>query len=194
MVIGLTGHFHAGKDEVARRLVARYGFRRHGFSDALKLEVLTKLRRTLTAYVLELVPALADMTEAERQPRVGAEIRRLIYHARTPVTRALLQEFGTEVRRTDDPDYWITALWTTINSIDGVGRIVIADTRFPNEIESIRSRQGLLVRVVRPGFRGNDHESERHIDSVTVDHEFRNDGTVEELWAQVDAWAAAHVR
>ncbi len=190
MVIGLTGHFHAGKDEVARRLVARYGFRRHGFSDALKGEVRDRLGRTLVAYVLE----RAHLMRVDPPADMEAEIRRLLYIQRTPVTRALLQEWGTELRRAEDEDYWVKALWATVDSIEDVPKIVIADTRFPNEVDSVRSRGGLLARVVRPGFSGNDHASEHYIDGLSVDHEFRNDGTLEELWARVDAWAEAHVR
>jgi hypothetical protein len=189
VIVGLTGHFHAGKDEVARRLVARHGFVRYGWSDALKREVRDRLGRTLVAYVVE----RADLMRVDPPADMEAEIRRLLYVQRTPVTRALLQEYGTEVRRADDPDYWVHKLWRVV-AHEAKGRhVVIADTRFPNEADSVR-RQGALVRVVRPGFHGNDHESERYVDTMAVDHEFRNDGTLEDLWAQVDAWAAAHVR
>ena len=59
---------------------------------------------------------------------------------------------------------------------------VITDTRFPNEADAIRKKDGILIRVERPGVKPvNNHASETSLDDYNFDHYIPNDGTVEDL-------------
>lgn len=188
-IVGVAGRIGSGKDVIAARLAEHWGFTILRFSDALKLEVYRKLRGTLRAHLADVrhhLPALA-ITGGLSDDEV---VWRMLTEWRTPVTRALLQEYGTGVRRADDPDYWVrqwkAALW---DAAPVVPRIVTPDMRFPNEAQAIQRMGGRLVRVIRPGVPIGLHESENALNGWTPwDAEFVNDGTVDELHAKVDAW------
>jgi hypothetical protein len=76
--------------------------------------------------------------------------------------RALLQWWGSEYRRAQDPDYWVRKLEDTlISERAGVDVAVITDMRFPNEFELVQYLGGIPVRLDRPGYPDDDtHQSE----------------------------------
>ena len=147
LVVGISGKIGAGKDEVAKRMVSHWGFTIVRFSEDLKVEVLRIFSRTVRA-------ATADFWGKQVDAVTQAEMRDLVYNRKPPVIRALLQEHGTELRRAEEPAYWVTRWRARIDSLlrDGVSRIVAQDVRFENEARAIRAMNGLLVKVERPGL------------------------------------------
>ena len=84
----------------------------------------------------------------------------------TAVTvRRILQWWGTEYRRAQDPDYWTKAWARKISQYDpNTTHILIDDVRFINELTTIKEQGGLIVKIERPGFNGaNNHASETTI-------------------------------
>src|SRR5262249_50391954 len=102
-----------------------------------------------------------------------------------PAIRALLQEYGTEVRRRDRADYW-TQAWAWRLPV-GVASVVVPDMRFPNEAAQIRGMSGQLWQVIRPGYdwAPGVHASESMIDT-SFDVVFQNASTLDYLHAMVD--------
>lgn len=183
LVVGVAGAIGSGKDTVAACLIERFGFRRVGFADALKHEVARIWRGTLEAHLRQ------TFGDAEVE-RVGLDeaIRRALWDTRTTVTRRLLQEHGTELRRAEDPDYWIARWRDTIGQWSNA-RIVCPDVRFPNEVAAIRLAGGWLVRVERPGVAWVGHASETSLTGTSrVDATFLNDTTIPVLWNRVSEW------
>src|SRR5687767_1356970 len=96
-----------------------------------------------------------------------------------PTPRKLLQLMGTECgRETLHPNIWINALMadykrqdTHKHYPDGIGKYpnwIITDVRFPNEVEAIKNKGGLVFRVNRVGITStDDHPSETALDSYT---------------------------
>lgn len=167
-VIGFAGYARAGKDEAGKAL-ARRGYAVTRFSDELKKELVARLPRTLKAVAI-----------AEGYP--DASLDDLVREIKPPITRALLQEYGTEVRRADDADYWIKLWKAHVLSISGPTCAV--DVRFPNEADAVRSVGGWVVRVERPGVGPlNDHVTERQ--DFAVDAVLSNDGSLDDLDAAV---------
>ena len=187
-IIGIAGQLRAGKDTIAKRLVARWGYTRIGLADALKAEVRVRFRHFLLAYAAAVEGVGAADVEGEE-----ATLNWLL-ETKDSVIRALLQEYGTEVRRAEDPDYWIKA-WERralpALTAETNPRLVVPDVRFRNEADFMASypRGGVVVQVTRPGFVGDTHASERDLDGWNRwDHRFANDGNVAGLEAQVDRW------
>lgn len=60
----------------------------------------------------------------------------------------ILQWYGTDVARKADPDTWVKALATRMET-DAPEIAVVTDVRFPNEAEYIASQGGYLIEVVR---------------------------------------------
>lgn len=84
----------------------------------------------------------------------------------------LLQWWGTEFRRAQDPDYWVNKLFASIPSNTDIA--LVSDVRFPNEADGIVSRGGYNVNVTRLREDGTkyyasdrpvDHPSETGLDN-----------------------------
>jgi hypothetical protein len=95
--------------------------------------------------------------------------------------RQAMQLLGTEWgREMIGEDFWVIA-WAGMAS----GRRVVADdVRFPNEAEAIRRRDGIIIRIVRPGRQGTahtEHMSERALLGFECDATIVNDGSIPEL-------------
>lgn len=104
--------------------------------------------------------------------------------------RRILQWWGTEYRRAQDPDYWTKAWQDALTeAADNPPHILVDDVRFDNEVEVIRKNGGILIRVERPGFDGaNDHSSENSLDDFTAwSMVLHNDGSLAQFLGQVES-------
>lgn len=123
--------------------------------------------------------------------------------------RKLLQLIGTECgRQIIHPNIWINALMSEYKPTnncqqhsDGLyytdeheeNEIVpdfpnwlVTDVRFPNEVKAIKDKGGVVIRIERPSLQSNDiHESETSLDSYPFVYTINNNGTIDELIAQV---------
>lgn len=67
---------------------------------------------------------------------------------RSEESRKALQFWGTEVRRKQDPNYWINRMFEyIINTISENVSINITDARFPNEVDLIEDLGGKVIRL-----------------------------------------------
>jgi len=78
----------------------------------------------------------------QREP--NTEISRLSPYGKHP---KLLQWWGTDFRRAQDPDYWTKKLFATIPANLDVA--LVSDVRFPNEADGIKQRGGYNVNIKR---------------------------------------------
>jgi hypothetical protein len=141
MIVGVCGFIGSGKDTVADYLVNFHEFRRESFANSLKDAVAQVFGWDRT--MLEGRTTQARTWREQVDPWWS---ERLNIPNLTP--RWVLQYWGTDVcRKSFHDDIWIAALENKLrNSTDD---IVISDCRFPNEIKSIKSAGGIVVRVVR---------------------------------------------
>ncbi len=103
--------------------------------------------------------------------------------------RRILQWWGTEYRRAQNPDYWTAAWAKKLQEYDlSQTHVVVDDVRFVNELEVIKQHGGRFVRIVRPGFDGaNDHSSENSLDHFDGwDLVIENDGSLDALAARIE--------
>jgi dephospho-CoA kinase len=173
--IAFTAKLRAGKDTAAHHLHIRHGFDKVAFGDALK------------RIAHETFPWVSEFSKP----------------------RALYQSVG-QLMRQIDPDVWIKHAELAVKGVidfnvntgaDMVG-VVITDLRQPNEYEWARNNGFTIIRVSAPDedrllrakLAGDDfteteleHETESHIDGFSVDYEIHNDGSVDDLKAQIDA-------
>jgi hypothetical protein len=141
MIIGVCGFIGSGKDTIADYLTNFHEFRRESFANSLKDAVAQVFGWDRTM--------LEGRTKQAREWREQVDpwwAERLNMPNLTP--RWVLQYWGTEVcRKAFHDDIWIAALENKLrNSTDN---IVISDCRFPNEIKSIKSAGGMVIRVKR---------------------------------------------
>lgn len=101
--------------------------------------------------------------------------------------RTLMQYYGTEVMRNHiGKEVWINS---TINKAiqhrDYYGFAVIADVRFVNEWQAVRTVGGKIVHVVRGKLEDKVEHSSEYITSSSTDYEIENNGNLMGLFYKV---------
>ena len=120
--IGLCGYMRSGKDTVADYLIAEHHYHRMGFAQALKVEVARG---------------------------VGCAPGDLLKEPLKSQIRPVLQVWGTEFRRAVDENYWVDRAEEQIDVWQNVSsrRIVFTDVRFWNEINMLRGRGFMIIKI-----------------------------------------------
>ncbi|MCX4687217.1 hypothetical protein OG401_23415 [Kitasatospora purpeofusca] len=185
--VALVGRARSGKDSIGARLGQTHAFVRVAFADPLR------------DAALDLNPIVgAEDTVYGRLPlRLSDVVGRHGWEmAKTalPEVRRTLQRLGEAVR-THDPEYWIRL---AVERLDVAERwnlpVVVTDVRHVNELEALRQRGALVVRVVRPGVDGlagieGQHVTETALDRAEVDVTVHNAGSLAELHRLADSLA-----
>ena len=182
MLIGLVGLIGSGKDTVAERLVTHYGYKRDSFAKSLKDAV-----SSMFNWDREMLEGNTTSSRHWReQPdkfwskKMGKEV--------TP--RLILQQFGTEVMRGQMYDgIWVDSV---IGRYKGENT-VISDTRFQNEIKTIKAHGGIVVLVKREEIPTREemqkqgaHQSEWDWIGSDFDYTIDNTSSLEGLNANID--------
>ncbi len=115
---------------------------------------------------------------------VKAIISKIMYHAPGPMTsREFMQFLATEVMRKIYSDIWVNHTAKKILR-EGSELAIIADVRFPNEVEKILSLNGKVVKLKRQ-ISEDKHESEIALDNFDEAKFFRtidnSNGSLEDL-------------
>lgn len=161
MIIAFGYLARSGKDTAGSYLVARYGFRRVAFADALK----------------RAASALTDMDAFDDDFK----------HQMTPLGLSgghILQCLGMALRREFGDDVFVhLSLLTELAKL--CQNVVVTDLRFPNEAATIRRLGGTCVRIDRNVAR-DKHISERAGAEIEWDYIIPNNDPVEHLYARLD--------
>lgn len=170
MIIGIAGYKGSGKDSVGDYLKAKYDFTKLSFASPIK---------ELTSNMLN-IPL--DILEGKTQE--NRDLRECPLHGAYGKTgRQLLQVIGCAMRDHVHEDIWCDML---INKCVKDQHYVICDVRFPNEVKAIENSGGFVVAVNRPGYIGDQHQSERALDDHIFSYMINNNGSVEDLNEKVE--------
>lgn len=200
-IIGIGGKLQHGKDVVADHLVNELGWVKIGMSDDLNAVLMelnpwiptvkvtnTKRRFLGITFGTKSVSALGVIRYADLVEKVG-----YVKAKQENEVRRLLQVMGTEVgRKMIDPNIWVKMLTKKMRALkkDGVPGIVVTGVRYPNESKAIRTLEGDLWWVERPGHTADteagSHDSENSLTSDDFDIVIENDRTINDLRAKVD--------
>ena len=204
-IIGIVGFIGSGKDTVADYLVNFHGYKRESFANSLKDAV-----ATVFGWPRELLEGRTKESREWRETRDEWWSKRLKQDI-TP--RYVLQYWGTEVvRKGFHDDMWVASLEHRL--LNSQNDIVITDCRFPNEIKAIRNAGGRVVRIKRgpepawfddarsmnkgPSRNMSWALSKHNIEELGIhasetawvgqkfDATLNNDGTIEELYHQIE--------
>ena len=104
-----------------------------------------------------------------------------LFELKPPLVRTLMQNYGTDVRRKEDADYWVSKWWSKVTVTATTGVIaetthrnintLTDDVRFHNEAEAIKDLGGILIRLERRDLEATDqHESETQQREIECDY------------------------
>lgn len=177
--LALCGLARTGKDSIADYLEKEYAFQPFAFASDMK------------RVFHELFPGIP----------------------RNPKPRRAYQEFGEGVRDLPIPNaenVWIDSclrkvdayVWWQAEVDERGANVVITDLRLPAEYARLKDEGFTIVRVTAPedvrlerarqvgdDFSADDleHETESYVDKFEVDADLTNDGSLDDLYAQVDS-------
>ena len=168
MIIAFTGKKRSGKSTACEIV----GWPRVNFKNALVAEIKQNFP-TLLGKIVEVYSHLYPKTVDD------------LFVEKEPFVRALLQNYGTEVRRRDDPEYWVKRWKESLPD----GNVLVDDVRFLNEAKAVRDAGGIVVRIVRADMESTDtHASETEMDLIVPDYTIETTtGDFEGMRAQLDA-------
>lgn len=167
ITIGINGKIGSGKDTLANMIVdilTDHTARIVSFADPLKLEAYEAMR--------DIVP--------------GLELEHFYDRTKKGRYRTLLQWWGTEFRRYDDKDYWITKFKEYVKSLDLENEqvvVIVPDMRFINEAEAVDT----TVLILRNNYLDDsyvEHISERELDDYPFDFAIENNRDKNALYAE----------
>jgi len=167
MIIGIAGYKGSGKDSIAEVLQTSFGFEKMSFAQPIK---------DLIHYTFGIDKAILSGDGGER---IFREQPLPDWFYLSP--RDFMQKIGMAFRNELHQDIWVKVLERDIKS--SKRNIVIPDVRFKNELELV-NKYGFCVGVHRPGYNGDEHESEHGLDNVEFSKVFKNDSSQEMLYAQ----------
>jgi hypothetical protein len=155
-LIAFTGLAQSGKSTASAYLESTHNFHRVNFKSAM---------------IEEIKSTMPDFLKKE------AEIYNCqvddLFAMKPGSFRQFLQNYGTELRRKGDNDYWVNQWLTKANSLylDTGASIVVDDVRFLNEAEMIKRAGGIIIRVVKNGQENTmSHSSETEMSQIIADH------------------------
>ncbi len=198
MIIGLVGFIGSGKDTVASRFMS-YGCVKDSFAAPLK-----DACAAIFGWPRELLEGDTVESREFRETPDMFWARKLGIDHFTP--RLALQLVGTDVLRNQfHQDIWLSSLEYRFRIKNSNQNVVISDARFRNELELIKSLNGIVVWVQRgelplwfdDAVKANEgnaiarkimhtrwrdvHESEWNWTGFPVDYIINNNGSMEDL-------------
>jgi hypothetical protein len=190
--IGLSGWAQTGKTTAANYIEQKYGYRRQHIAEPLRAMLRTLLLRF-------------GMTDTQIDAFLTGPLKEEVIPCLGVTSRHAQITLGTEWgRELIGDDLW-ARLWSYEAEQQG-GRAMNDSVRFPNEESAVQgSYGGFTILVTRPGTRPaafkwgrfgellyncfglmwGVHDSER-TDKLNPDYVIVNDGTLEELYAEID--------
>lgn len=204
-IFALTGLSGSGKDSAASVLVDACSFVRLAFADALYAEIAEAFnveRATLENREAKETPVpylalrhcqhlgfIGAAAVSAARPELETSRQAMAEFLDQPRSaREILQLWGTEYRRRQNPAYWTRIVVEKVATLrrGGMHHFIITDVRFPNEAQSVRLMGGKLWQVTRPGVAPvNPHASETDGAQFAPDCVIANDGDLQALRVKV---------
>jgi len=168
-IIAFTGPIGSGKTLAADYLVKHYDFVKINFKDAIIKEIKENLPETLRL-----------LKKQAGYKYINELFLKKPYH---PIVRTILQNYGTDVRRKDDVNYWVKKWWATAKEQD---KVVVDDVRFMNEFNFIQRCKGDIYRMIRNKSDNSKHISETEQKNIKDDYMIDNNSTKKDLYKILD--------
>jgi hypothetical protein len=182
MIIGINGYSGSGKDTIGtiiQELGPHQNWEIKKFAGKLK-----QIAEMLTGIDISMFE-----DQDFKKTNLPDEWR---VHGMPMTYREFLQKLGTDAMREGlHDDVWVNALMADYKSLKMdqyyPSNWVITDVRFSNEARAIKKKEGMIIRVDRPGVKPiNNHPSEIGLDHWNFDYKIANASDLTALKASVE--------
>jgi hypothetical protein len=201
LFIALTGRMGSGKSTVATYFKDKYNAAICPFAYGVKTEVYDYLADMhnnkkvseefigfLTLGQIDQVIAAESLLGSPVRPVLPSDDEKVQWiNSRKECLRPILQFWGTDFRRTQNPSYWIDKNIQRVERLvkNGCYTIVIDDMRFPNELQAMSEIGFNIVKLVLPNAeqlqrivtrdgsvdpKNLNHESELQTDNMAANY------------------------
>ena len=183
MIIGFLGKKGIGKDTSAKLLIEQYDFTRYAFGDPVKDVV-----KTMFCLSDE---QLHGNKKEEVDPRWNVTPRRLFQIVGTNFAQYwLLLQLPEMEEKVKMKHFWVKRfdMWLEDN-LDK--NIVVTDVRFKHEINSIKSKNGIIIKLINSNLNEakDNHISEKEIDTINskdIDYTIDNNASIDILYQKIN--------
>lgn len=190
IVLGITGDHNTGKTTLAQLLETHCFARVLQFSDGIYAEVAAAFGVSIIDLAERGTKTIPQRLLALHNCKDKAFVQIALQHAegdlQTPRSpRQILEWWGSEYRRAQDPDYWVKTTAARIERYQNASckrPIVLADVYKHNEAQLVRSLGGHIWRLERPGHeeRTTHPTSTEHL-QIQADLTLHNVGDISHL-------------
>lgn len=160
-LIGISAKMGCGKTTLTMHLIGLLGvnWTKVSLGDALKEEVSDKFKFPLKWCYTEEGKSKLVRVDDIRAPYANMSVR------------TLLQWWGTEIRRAEDPLYWVDKTLVIICELINKGKnVIVDDVRFPDEVNMIKYLNGFMVRLeAYPGYTPLNKDIANHPSEIALD-------------------------
>lgn len=161
-IIGLLGRSRSGKDTVANAILASH--------PQYQIRRLSAPLKQATQALYDFTP---DQLETDQKEQLDPRWNKTPRQAIQALTEHMMQQMGH--------DFFTRRLYANLPPNQP---IIIPDVRYPHDIQEITKRNGIVLKVVRPG-NPIQHPFENHIDHLQGTHTLINDGSLQDLFNQI---------
>jgi hypothetical protein len=174
-IIGLLARSRSGKDTVGDYIIAKYC--EHGLNPKQSV-VKRRLAQPIKDAVCALYGFTHDQLESDDKDKINPSIGISPRMAMVYITKNTMEQMGH--------DFFSCRLFNDIDSMAiDVDTIIIPDVRYKHDIHEIQKRGGILIKLERQD--GPKYEWENVIDDMSGNYTISNNGSLQELYAKVDA-------
>jgi hypothetical protein len=170
-LIGLLGRKMSGKDTVADYVVKKNNFK--------KVHIASHLKEGIKIFFSFSDEQLYGNKKDVMDKRWNKTPRECLQYIGTDIFRKEINKFLPNVK----DNFWIDSV---INSLNNENTI-IADVRFQNEVNIIKQKGGIIIKLTRDSTEKDTHLSEIGIDLImNYDYLIKNDNCIDNLYKNIN--------
>lgn len=196
MIIGISGKAQSGKDTVGSMIAYLKRANNPTFQDYKSVSYVSKegcynwlwKHRYFALPLKECISNILNCDIGDLNNQIFKESK--ISWLDNITVRDLLQKFGTGIRESVDPNFWVKTLFKDYNP--DFENWIITDVRFKSEAKAIKDKGGILIRVNKPSAGAGSHISEIDLDDYDgFDFIIENIGSLEDLYNKVSNYVSS---
>lgn len=168
-IIGLVGRARHGKDTIADYIIA--------YTNGLYKRV--RLAQSIKDATKCLYGFTHEQIESDLKEVIDKKWNITPRNAMLFITKTFINEMGV--------DFFTKSLYMKYDNNEFGDYIIIPDVRYPHDIEEIRKRDGIIIKVIRNDVNLPRHSVEDIIDEFKADYIIENNGTKDDLYLKIDA-------